>query len=178
MTVGERIRAARKQAGLTLEEVADRLGISNQSVAQWETGRRKPKLETLQRIADALQVPIESLLLEQTVNDQKDWRKNMDNNSAIAMLGGITNTVMDPEKMKAFEEKRLKDEARNQKIDDLTVRAVETMIHLMGKIDERIQNSDLTNEQLISLSGAMMTVSTSMGMLRAGIGWGYNGFHV
>jgi hypothetical protein len=94
------------------------------------------------------------------------------------MLGSIANTVMDPEKMKAFEEKRMKDEARNQKIDDLTVRAVETMIHLMDKIDERIQNSELTNDQLISLSGAMMTVSTSMGMLRAGIGWGVNGFHV
>lgn len=178
MNVGERIRAARKQAGMTLEDVADKLGIKNQSVAQWETGKRKPKYETLQRIADALHVPIKSLLSDQTANDQKDWRMNMDNNSSIAMLGGIANTVMDPEKMKAFEEKRMKDEARNQKIDDLTVHAVETMIHLMDKIDERIQDSELTNEQLISLSGAMMTVSTSMGMLRAGMGWGYNGCHV
>lgn len=62
MTVGERIRAARKRAGMTLEEVSDKLGISYQSFAQWETGKRKPKYETLQRISDVLQVPVESLI--------------------------------------------------------------------------------------------------------------------
>ena len=71
MNVGERIRAARKQAGMTLEEVADKLGIAGQSVAQWETGRRKPKYGTLQRIADALQIPIESLLLDQMEDGYK-----------------------------------------------------------------------------------------------------------
>lgn len=171
MTVGERIRASRKRAGLTQKKLAEKLGVTEPAVRALETRTKSPGVKTVQRVADALQVPIESLLSDQTANDQKDWRMNMDTNSSIAMLGGIANTVMDPEKMKAFEEKRMKDEARNQKIDDLTVHAVETMIHLMDKIDERIQNSELTNEQLISLSGAMMTVSTSMGMLRAGRGW-------
>ena len=56
MTTGERIKAARKRAGLTQKEIADRLGISSSSIAQWETGTRKPKAETLQRLADALGV--------------------------------------------------------------------------------------------------------------------------
>lgn len=178
MNVGERIRAARKQAGMTQKDLAEKTGICRSGICLYESGKRTIDINSLRKIASALNVPIESLLSDQTANDQKDWRMNMDNNSSIAMLGSIANTVMDPEKMKAFEEKRMKDEARNQKIDDLTVHAVETMIHLMDKIDERIQDSELTNEQLISLSGAMMTLSTSMGMLRAGMGWGCNGCHV
>lgn len=56
MTTGERIQAARKRAGLTQKELGARLGLSAASIAQWENNLRKPKLETLQRIADALNV--------------------------------------------------------------------------------------------------------------------------
>lgn len=62
MTVGERIKAARKQAGLTQKELAERLGLSFQAIAQWENNLRKPKLETLQKIAAALEVPIYELM--------------------------------------------------------------------------------------------------------------------
>lgn len=62
MTVGNRIRAARKKAGLTQAELAAKLGISYQGVAQWENDLRNPKFETLLRIATALRTPIEDLL--------------------------------------------------------------------------------------------------------------------
>ena len=67
MTRGERIRAARKKAGMTHGELAKRLNISFQSVAQWENDLRNPKLETLQKIASALGVPLSQLL---TQNEQ------------------------------------------------------------------------------------------------------------
>ena len=54
MTRGEQIKAARKKAGITQAELASRLGISFQGVAQWENDLRTPKIETLQKIADAL----------------------------------------------------------------------------------------------------------------------------
>ena len=56
MNTGERIKTARKQAGLTQKELGEALGVSFQAVAQWETGRRVPKVETLQRIGEALGV--------------------------------------------------------------------------------------------------------------------------
>lgn len=58
MTVGERIKAARKQAGLTQKELAERLGLSFQAIAQWENNLRKPKLETLRKFAAALSVDV------------------------------------------------------------------------------------------------------------------------
>lgn len=58
VTTGERIKAARKQAGMTQQELAEKLEISFVGVSQWESGRRNPKESTLARIADVLDVPL------------------------------------------------------------------------------------------------------------------------
>lgn len=62
MTTGQRIKAARIDAGLTQSALADMLDIPYQSIGQWERDLRNPKKETLQRIAFALKVPLRSLL--------------------------------------------------------------------------------------------------------------------
>ena len=62
MTVGEKIREARKKLGLTQNALARRLGIPYQGISQYERGTRNPKLETLNRIADSLGVPLSQLL--------------------------------------------------------------------------------------------------------------------
>ena len=56
MTTGERIKAARKAAGLTQKQLAKKIGIPYQSIGQWERGERNPKNETLLRIGNALGV--------------------------------------------------------------------------------------------------------------------------
>lgn len=65
MTVGERIRAARKRAGLTQAEVSKRLGLSsNSTVAQWERGRRNPQSKNLYALANALECSVHNLLYD------------------------------------------------------------------------------------------------------------------
>lgn len=54
MTTGERIRAVRKKKGLTQKQLADRCGMADSAIRKYESGRIKPKLETIQRIATAL----------------------------------------------------------------------------------------------------------------------------
>lgn len=61
MSIGENIREARLKAGLTQKQLGERIGITAQSVAQWETGRREPKLKSLEKIADALHVSLASI---------------------------------------------------------------------------------------------------------------------
>ena len=61
MTIGERIKTARKQTGMTQQELAEKLEISYVGVSQWESGRRTPKRSTLERIAVALDVPLSYL---------------------------------------------------------------------------------------------------------------------
>ena len=58
MTTGERIRQARKSAGMTQAELAHKLGISAAGIAQWENDLRNPKIETLRKLADALGVTV------------------------------------------------------------------------------------------------------------------------
>lgn len=62
MTYGERIRAIRKEKGMTQKQVADRCGMADSAIRKYESGRQNPKLDTLKKIADALEVSIDVLL--------------------------------------------------------------------------------------------------------------------
>lgn len=77
MTVGERIREYRKQAGLTQKELGDRLGVSNVHIGQYERGLRNPKLPQLKKIADALDIPFD-LLVSDKVEALVDTSKQID----------------------------------------------------------------------------------------------------
>lgn len=52
--IGERIRSMRKGAGLTQDELAERCGMKQQYIQYLETGKRKPGIEVLEKIAAAL----------------------------------------------------------------------------------------------------------------------------
>ena len=60
--IGTRIRAARRNRGLTQDELADQVGVSRSAVAQWETGRTGQVTGNLSRIAGALEVNVEYLM--------------------------------------------------------------------------------------------------------------------
>ncbi|KAA5604243.1 helix-turn-helix transcriptional regulator [Roseospira marina] len=49
-----RIREWRKARGLTLKQLAERAGTSNQQISHLEKGRRRLSLEWMQRLAEAL----------------------------------------------------------------------------------------------------------------------------
>ena len=55
--VGSVIRKKRQELGLTQVELANMLGITQGTLAQYESGKRNPKVATVQRFADALGVP-------------------------------------------------------------------------------------------------------------------------
>lgn len=58
LNTGEKIKLARKRAGLTQKELGEKLGITYQQIGQYENGKRQPKLETLNKIADALDADV------------------------------------------------------------------------------------------------------------------------
>jgi DNA-binding XRE family transcriptional regulator len=47
------IQRMRHDAGLTQQQVADRIGTSQSCVAFWENGDRRPYWKTIEKIADA-----------------------------------------------------------------------------------------------------------------------------
>jgi len=58
------IKAAREKAGLTQEQVAERIGVTQPTYAGWETGKRNPKQETLKKIAAAIGIDVSQLTVE------------------------------------------------------------------------------------------------------------------
>ena len=61
MTIGENIRRIRKERGLTLKQLGDAVGVSEAYIRAYETGRRNPKLKSLEGLAKALRVNVEAL---------------------------------------------------------------------------------------------------------------------
>ncbi len=62
MTIGERIRAARKSAGMTQEQLAKAAGTAVGTIHQYESSKRQPRLEQLAHIAEVLNIDILELL--------------------------------------------------------------------------------------------------------------------
>lgn len=54
MNIGERIKRARQEAGITQSELAKRLNVTPQTVSQYERGLINPKYETALKFAEAL----------------------------------------------------------------------------------------------------------------------------
>jgi transcriptional regulator with XRE-family HTH domain len=63
--IGARLRAARLQAVMTQDELAQALGVDRSTVAKWETGQRGMTVENLIRAAAILETSPQYLLVEQ-----------------------------------------------------------------------------------------------------------------
>ena len=64
MTIGENIRKIRIDKGLTQRDLAAKLQITQQSIAQYENGKRIPKLSTVRKIANALNVSLNEIITD------------------------------------------------------------------------------------------------------------------
>lgn len=56
MNWGERLKAVRKEKKMSQRELGERLGVSQQTIAQYEKAQSMPKSSTVDRLADALDV--------------------------------------------------------------------------------------------------------------------------
>ena len=61
-SIGERIKIARKSAGLTQLELAKKTDLSRSYIGDIEKDRYNPSVSTLQLIATATNTPLEELL--------------------------------------------------------------------------------------------------------------------
>ena len=67
--LGARLRGVRRRHGRSLAEVAGQAGVSKSLVSQIERGLAAPSLDTLRRLASALDVPVFSLFLDDIDNE-------------------------------------------------------------------------------------------------------------
>lgn len=79
MNINEKIKVARKAAGLTQQQVADATGIDRQVYSMYERGARNPRLEKLEKIAEACGVTLDYFgnteSLQKRIVDKKEYRR-------------------------------------------------------------------------------------------------------
>lgn len=70
MTLGEKIKEARKQCGLSQEQLAEKMTVSRSAVAKWETDKGLPDVDNLKALAQLLNVSVDYLLADGKVIDE------------------------------------------------------------------------------------------------------------
>ncbi len=78
MTFGEKLREARKKAGISQEELAEKLSVSRSAVAKWETDNGLPDVGNLKVLAAVLNVSVDYLLAEDERLTFNEIRKPID----------------------------------------------------------------------------------------------------
>ncbi len=87
MTFGEKLKEARKMAGLSQEELAERIGVSRAAVAKWETDKGLPDIGNLKAVAALLDVSVDYLLDDGTALDLSVTREAIDLGDAKGLIG-------------------------------------------------------------------------------------------
>jgi len=62
MTIGEKIKSARTENGLTQEELASKMMVSRQAITKWEADKGIPDVSNLKLLAQLLNVSVDYLL--------------------------------------------------------------------------------------------------------------------
>lgn len=88
--LNEKIAFLRKQNGLTQEEVANKLGVTNQAVSKWELSQSCPDIELLPKLAHIFNVSVDKLLgnekktdFEELISTIRSFFANLPNNEAF-----------------------------------------------------------------------------------------------
>mgnify|MGYP002510692092 CR=1 FL=1 len=92
MEIGKMIAKLRKAKGLNQRDFANFLGVSNGAIGMWETGKRQPDLDTIEKIASFFNVTVDYLLgredsLGQGLNKGNIEERGLDGSGITDILG-------------------------------------------------------------------------------------------
>ncbi len=88
MTIGERIKAYRKEKGLSQEQMAEALNVSRQAITKWESGKGLPDIENLIVLSRTFGVSLDEMVGEEASFQEKigDQKRKRINALTIAMF--------------------------------------------------------------------------------------------
>lgn len=100
--LAERIKELRLERGLSLRELADACETSKSAISMYERGKRRPKYETLEAIADVFNVDMEYLLGKSEVRNKAANLLGFDSLEAAYNAGCLMPSEIRPISMKRF----------------------------------------------------------------------------
>lgn len=97
----QRLKALRKEAGLTQKEIAQQIQVGQNSYSNWENGNRKPTAEITSKLAHLFNVSTEYLL------GKTDNKNPEDELSDVEILYRRNSKNMTPEQKEIFKKELL-----------------------------------------------------------------------
>lgn len=85
MEISKCLKEARIKKNITQEDLAEKLGISRQTISSWENGRSYPDIVNIIKISDIFNISLDKLLKEdeKLVNNMKEKMDTVKSNKAI-----------------------------------------------------------------------------------------------
>lgn len=161
--ISMRIRELRKQAKLSQEMMAEKIGVSRQAITKWETGLGAPDIENLVAIADLFKLSLDELmgrdiehetlakdyLYESVTEYDIDGKKDFD----ISFMGAnkLKLYAYEGEKVKVILLSDTISDIQNElktKIDDIKWK-IDIDIKRVGNLSETVAKNELTIKILI-----------------------------
>ena len=95
MKFGDKLIELRKKNGYSQEELAEKLGVSRQSVSKWESNNTYPETDKIIQIANLFDCSMDDLINDKITDVESSLRKNKNNlnNVLDSLLDFITKTV-------------------------------------------------------------------------------------
>ena len=96
-SIGETIASLRKQKGMTQNELAEKMNVTDKAVSKWERDLSCPDINTISKLADILDVSVEELLkAKKKENSNTTQMKDLINLifKAVALAMGIAVVVL------------------------------------------------------------------------------------
>ena len=83
MEIEKKLKEARTNAGLTQEQVAEKIMVSRQTISNWENGKSLPDIVSILNLSDLYQISLDELLKGDTKMKEKIEKAIKDKGEAI-----------------------------------------------------------------------------------------------
>ena len=93
MEISEKLKEARQKAGMTQDQIAEKIMVSRVTVSHWETGKSLPDIVSLISLSDLYSISLDELVKgdSKMVEKVKKDAKNADNNKRLI---GVTAVLV------------------------------------------------------------------------------------
>ena len=87
--IGKFIAGKRKERNLTQEQLAEKLGVNNRSISNWENGKNMPDLSLFKPLCNELNISINELMSGEII-DNKNYINVLEEN-IVDMVSDLEN---------------------------------------------------------------------------------------
>lgn len=97
MSIGEKIKKARKENLFSQEMLAEKLGVSVQAVSKWECGLNYPDILYLPQIADYLNISLDELLRENFEGKKEFIAQSIPDDGKLRIFAAVGQKIVQEE---------------------------------------------------------------------------------